>query len=148
MNAAMERERDIEALLAFIESRHFVPHAWGRDANDCAGFALAAAEAQTGEKRAQRIRWNNRAEALRVISRFGGLEAAFDRYFQRIEPIQAMRGDIAGVPADAFGIHPMVVEGALLVSPGEDGNRRAPRSAMVCAWSATLPQPKRTKAAK
>lgn len=144
----MNGERDIEALLAFIESRHYAPHAWGRDANDCAGFALAAVEAQTGEKRAQRIRWASRAEALRVIGRFGGLEAAFDRYFQRIDPIQAMRGDIAGVPDEAFGIHPMVVEGALLVSPGETGNRRAPRSAMVMAWSATLPQPKRAKARK
>lgn len=128
--------RDLAALIAFLDSRHAVPHAWGRRANDCAGFALAAVEAQTGVDPAPGVTWSSRAGALRIIRRFGSLEAAFDAHFERIAPAMAMRGDIAAVPDEQFGIHPMIVEGVQLVAPGDFGNRRAPRSAMVCAWSA------------
>lgn len=133
--------RNIAALLAFIDARQNRPHAWGNDANDCVAFALGAVEAQTGERRAAQLQWKTRADAVRVIRRFGSLEAAFDAHFQRISPAMALRGDIAGVPDGAFGIHPMIVEGELLVSPGDKGNRRAPRRAMTCAWSAVLPAP-------
>jgi hypothetical protein len=44
-------QRDINALIAFIESRHDTPHEWGRDKNDCVGFVLDAVKAQTGERR-------------------------------------------------------------------------------------------------
>lgn len=143
----MTLTRDVTALVAFIDGRHATPHAWGRRHNDCAGYALDAVHAQTGHARATRLHWNNRAQALRVIARFGSLEAAFDHYFQRIPPALAQRGDIAGVPDATFGIHPMIVEGATLVGPGDDGNRRVKRAAMICAWSAVLPQPKRKKTA-
>lgn len=139
-------ERDVEALLAFIDRRQLQPHAWGRSENDCVGYALDASEAQTGKRRAPRISWATRKEALRVIARFGSLEAAMDRHFQRIHPAQAMRGDIAGVPDATFGIHPMIVEGETLVGPGDRGNRRLPRRAMTIAWSAVAPAP--TKKAK
>lgn len=136
----MTLARDIEALIAFVDSRHATPHAWGRRANDCVAFALGAVEAQTGVDPAPMVSWNSQAGALRVIRRFGTLEAAFDAYFARVAPAFAQRGDIAGVPDATFGIHPMIVEGETLVSPGDCGNRRAKRGEMVVAWSAVEPR--------
>lgn len=138
-------DRDIEALLAFIESRHNMPHEWGRNKNDCVSFALEAAKVQTGRGRASAVRWHDEKSGLRAIKKLGGLEAAFDKYFQRIPPSMAQRGDIAGVPDERVGIHPMIVEGDLLVGPGDRGNRRLSRRAMTVAWSAVLPQPKKPK---
>jgi hypothetical protein len=136
-------QRDINALIAFIESRHDTPHEWGRDKNDCVAFALAAAKAQTGKGRGSKVRWSSRASALKAIKQFGSLEKALDAHFVRIPPAQAHRGDIGGIPDETFGIHPMIVEGMTLVGPGDTGNRRLPRSAMTTAWSAVLPKPKR-----
>lgn len=141
MTKGKEGTRDVAALVAFIESRQQVPHAIGRQANDCVAFALDAAKAQTGKARAASLKWATRAEGLRIIARFGSLEAAFDHYFERVPPAHAHRGDIAGVADDALGIHPMIVEGDLLVGPGGKGNRRLKRAAMIMAWSATRPQP-------
>lgn len=136
------KPRDIEALIAFIESRQNVPYEWGRKKNDCVSFVLDAVKAQNGRGRASELKWSNQIGAVRVIKKFGTLEKAFDHYFQRIPPSMAMRGDIGGVPDEAFGIHPMIVEGDTLVGPGDKGNRRLPRKAMTTAWSATLPKPK------
>ena len=133
----MTPRRDVAALIAFIDSRQNTAHEWGRKANDCAGFALDAVKAMTGKGRASSLKWSSRAAGLRVIKRFGSLEAAFDHYFVRIPPALAQRGDIAGVPDETFGIHPMIVEGLTLVGPGDGGNRRLPRRAMTIAWSAT-----------
>lgn len=133
-------KRDVHALIAFIDSRQSEPHRIGRDANDCVGYALDCAEAQTGVRIAAELTWSTRAEGLRIMRSYGSLEAAFDAHFERVPPAQAMRGDIAGVPDELFGIHPMIVEGARLVGPGDRGNRRLPRGAMTCAWSAVRPK--------
>lgn len=133
--------RNVLALHAFIDSRASVPHAWGRRANDCAGYSLDAVQALTGVDRAPELDWTDAKSGVRVIAAEGGLEAAYDRRFQRIAPALAQRGDIAGVPDADFGIHPMIVEGGTLVGPGEVGNRRQPRAAMTIAWSAVLPPP-------
>ncbi len=139
--------RDFEALIEFISNRQQMPHAWGREANDCCSFPIRAVQAMTGRNPC-RLKWTNRNGALRVIRRLGGMEKAIDRYFVRIPTAQAMRGDIAGVPDPVFGIHPMIVEGDTLVGPGETGNKRAPRRAMIMAWSATLPKDNPSPAAK
>jgi len=136
-------QRDIAALLTFIESRQRSPHAWGREANDCCSFPIQAVEAMTGRNPCGRLTWTTRSGALRVIKRSGGLEKAIDRYFVRIAPARAMRGDIAGVADAKFGLHPMIVEGETLVGPDGKGNRRLPRRAMVVAWSATLSRDKK-----
>lgn len=133
-------QRDVVALIAFIESRHAIPHAIGRAENDCVGYCLAAVEAQTGRKVAAKLNWSSPAAALRIVKRYGSLQAALDAHFERIPPAQARRGDIAGVPDADFGIHPMMVEGTMLVGPGDRGNRRQPRAAMTCAWSAVHPK--------
>ena len=129
-------DRDLAALHAFIDSRQAMPYAWGREANDCVGFVVGAIEAQTGIVVAPRVTWATHVGALRVIKRFGSIEAAFDAHFERVAPALAKRGDIAGVPDAEFGIHPMIVEGDMLVGPGDRGNRRVPRRAMTIAWSA------------
>lgn len=125
--------RDIAAMIAFIDSRQTMPYIWGE--NDCVSFAAGAVKAATGKDYLKRLRWSSKAGAFRVLKRVGGIEAALDQRFKRIAPSMAKRGDIAGVPDDALGIHPMIVEGEKLVSPGDEGNRRAPRRAMTVAWS-------------
>lgn len=127
--------RDIPALLAFINGRQNTPHEVGREANDCVSFALGAVEAQTGKKVARQLKWKSMVAAGRIIARYGSLENAFDAFFERVPPSLAKRGDIGGVRDDDFGIHPMIVEGEKLVGPGDKGNKRLPRRAMVVAWS-------------
>jgi hypothetical protein len=140
------RNRNGQALVAFLDERAATAHGYGRRANDCGSFALAAVAALTGEDPAPDLDWSNRREALMIVKRFGSLEAAFDAYFERIPPALAMRGDIAGVPDADFGIHPMVVEGDMLVGPDEGGTRRLKRSAMVTAWSAVIVKRQRKNA--
>jgi hypothetical protein len=130
-------KRNVQALIAFIDSRQNTPYAWGRDKNDCISFALGAVEAQTGIKVAPSLKWAGPKAAASIIKKFGSLEAALDAHFKRIPPAVAKMGDIAGVPDEAFGIHPMIVEGILLVCPGDKGNKRCQRRYMTCAWSAT-----------
>jgi hypothetical protein len=125
-------KRDVAALVAYIDSKRSVPWEWG--ANDCVSFVLGAVEAQTGVK-VREVKWKSRATALRTLKKFGTIEAAFDAHFKRIPPAFAKRGDIAGVHDKDFGIHPMIVEGSLLVSPGDKGNERALRRHMTTAWS-------------
>jgi hypothetical protein len=144
----MATERDFLALVAFLDARHALPHAWGRgEGNDCVAFALGAVEAQTGIRAAARLEWSDRTSALRIIRKYGSLEAAFDAFFDRVPPALAKRGDIAGVPAGIIdgpctreatliGVHPMVVEGPTLCSPGEHGLVRAPRRLATIAWDA------------
>lgn len=135
--------RNVQALLAFINSRQNTPHEWGRDKNDCVSYVLGAAKAQTGHDRATSVKWKDEKSGLKAIAKFGSLEAAFDRWFQRIPIGQAMRGDIGGVPDERFGIHPMIVEGDMLVGPSDKGNKRLKRREMIAAWSAVLPTPKK-----
>jgi hypothetical protein len=136
-------DRNVKALLAFINERQNRPHEWGRNANDCASYVLLAAKAQTGHDRATSIKWTDEKSGLKAIKKAGGLEKAFDRWFVRIPPAQAMRGDIAGVPDERFGIHPMIVEGLTLVGPGDKGNTRLKRQAMTMAWSVTMKKPRK-----
>lgn len=127
--------RNVEALTAFIDSRQQTPYAWGREHNDCIGFALGAVEVQLGAPVLRKFKWASQTGALKLLTKLGGVEAAFDAHFDRVPPSLAKRGDIAGVPDPELGMHPMIVEGDLLVCPGEIGNKRAKRSAMVCAWN-------------
>jgi hypothetical protein len=133
--------RDFEALHTFIGERHARPHEWGREANDCVGFVLGAVEAMTGVVVAPKLKWSSEKEARKVVAKFGTLEAAFDAHFERIPPALAQRGDIGGVPDEAFGVHPGIIEGLTIVGPGENGNRRIPRRRATVAWSATQVKP-------
>lgn len=128
--------RDIQALLALIEARARWSHAWVRG-RCCVSFALRGVDAQTGVDLLADIPvWSNRAEALSVARKLGGLRNALDARMNRVSPALAQRGDVAALPDRAFGVRLMIVEGPLLVGPGIDGLERIERSAMVVAWDA------------
>ena len=124
--------RDIAALIAFIEARTALPHDF--DGNDCVTHVLGASEAQFGVKVDPGVSWTTARGAKRTIAKLGGLEAAFDRFFDRIEPGMAQFGDIAGVIDPVSGFHVMLVEGQVLSAPGERRLDRVPRNRMVTAW--------------
>lgn len=127
------RARDVAALIALLDERVSVPFAW-RGRRDCAHFADAAIEAQTGVSVIGDLRWSSRREARAVIEAEGGLENAMDRRLKRVPLALALRGDIAAIPDRLFGIQLMVIEGAMLVAPGTHGLERLPRSRAVIAW--------------
>ncbi len=129
-------ERDIEALLAYLEKRMRRRFAWRRG-SDCVSFALRGVQAQTGvDLLADIAGWRSRKQALAVAGALGGLEAALDERMDRVPPALAQRGDVAGLPDELFGVRLMLVEGARLVGPGERGLERLDRSTMMIAWSA------------
>ena len=126
--------RDLVALAAFIDSRISISHDF--DGNCCARYVLGAVEAQFGYAPELPVTWSTARGAKRAIAKLGGFEAAVDRLFRRIDPAQAVFGDIAGVACPVLGFHVMLVEGQTLVAPGECGNTRLPRTRMLAAWSA------------
>lgn len=127
------KPRDIPALLAIIERRAAIRFAWYRG-RDCVSFAARAVKAQTGVDPRGNLRWSNLEQARAVVDQEGGIEAAMDRRFDRVAPALARRGDIAAVPGEPFGIRLMVVEGAMLISPGDTGLCRLHRQHMIMAW--------------
>ena len=126
--------RDLVALAHFIDSRIAIPHDF--DGNCCARYVLGAVKAQFGHAPELPVSWSTARGAKRAIAKLGGFEAAVDRLFHRIDPAQAMFGDIAGVACPVLGFHVMLVEGQTLVAPGKRGNTRLPRARMLSAWSA------------
>lgn len=136
--------RDVEELIRYLAERGSLPHEWGSDANDCISFLAAAIEAQTGRAQLGRLKWKNERQALTLLKKLGGIEAALDARFERIAPAHAHRGDIGGIPDDRLGVHPMLVEGRTLCSPGQRQLKRCPRAAMTVAWD--VMQPKKARA--
>lgn len=129
--------RDPMALIAYLDARAGMPFAWGRRANDCVSFAAGAVIAQTGRDPLPDVDWTSERGALRVLKRTGGLEAMVNRCLRRTSPALAMRGDVAGViDPGPIGLRLMIVEGAMLVGPGDSGLDRQPRAVMSIAWSA------------
>ncbi|NBB37638.1 DUF6950 family protein [Sphingobium yanoikuyae] len=126
--------RDFEALDRYLAERAAMPFQWGK--NDCVSFYAGAAKALCGARLLKGMRWGSEAGAARLVNEMGGLKDAISSRLAPIEPAFAQRGDAAGVHDERFGLLLMVVEGSLLVGPG-NGRRlmRAPRSAMLCAWS-------------
>jgi len=127
--------RDDLALVGFLSARMRAPFAWGRNANDCVSFALAAAKAQTGrEVLGDGVDWRTARGAARVLRRLGGLEAAVDGCLPAIAVAKARRGDVALVDT-ATGPALMIVEGVTLVGPGPNGLIRRPRADARKAWT-------------
>lgn len=128
--------RDFEALERYLNDRAAMPFAWGSTANDCVSFYAGAAQAMAGVNLLHDLSWTTERGAERVIGRLGGFEAAISTRMSSCAPAFAQRGDAAGVRDGRFGMLLMLVEGDMLVGPG-DGRRlmRAPRSAMIHAWT-------------
>lgn len=126
--------RDVNALVRYLSERATMPHEYGRKGNDCLSFPAGAVKAQTGHDPAAGLKWKSHATAISLLRKLGGVEAILDARFERIPPAHAKRGDIAAVPDDELGVHPMIVEGVTLCAPGTRGLKRVPRSMMVAAW--------------
>lgn len=136
--------RDTHALLLYLEQRAPLPHEFGAQANDCVSFLAGAVKAQTRRNPLGRLTWKNERAAIALLKREGGVEAALDARFERIAPAHAHRGDIGAIADDRLGLHPMLVAGRTLCSPGKRGLKHCPRALMVAAWDVTRPK----KAAK
>ncbi len=126
--------RNTMALVAFLDAKLLEPHDY--DGNCCVRFVLGAVEAQFGRAPELGVRWRTEIGAKRAMVRLGGIEAAADRMFERIDPARAVFGDIAGVIDPLHGFHVMLVEGQTLCAPGDTGTVRLPRREMVRAWCA------------
>lgn len=126
--------RDHDALLREIAKRALLPFDWAT--NDCVRYAGACVTAQTGYDPLGGLHWSTEEEARRLLDQLGGMEAATDSRLRRIAPAMAMRGDVAGVIDPELGLALMIVEGVMLVGPGERSEKRLPRRMMATAWSA------------
>jgi len=126
--------RNREALVQYIDAHSQAPHDF--NGNCCACFVLGAVSAQFGEAPRVDAQWNDKRSAQRAIANLGGFEHAVDQLFDPVPTGEAEFGDIAGVIDPDLGFHVMLIEGQTLVSPGEQGLVRIPRSDMVKAWSA------------
>jgi hypothetical protein len=129
--------RDYDALTGVIEARVRTPFAWDDTGIDCVRFADEAVAAQTGSSplATLAVGWKSKIGAHRWLKRLGGLEAVVDRVLAPSPCALARRGDVALV-AGPEGPALMIVEGDSLVGPGERGQIRLPRAAMLKAWSA------------
>ena len=125
------------------------PFAWG--AHDCVSFAAAWVKICTGvdhlagikQKRDKREGttlppfpltpsrlWTTAAQAARIMRQAGGLEAALDARFQRIDPHYARDGDLA--------LHNgcvCIFSGVKIVGPGKTGLTHNSRVLADAAWS-------------
>lgn len=116
--------------------REAVPFAYGAEGIDCIRFGAGAVEALTGADPLGALTWSDERSARRLVARFGGIDAAVSGRLREIAPARAHRGDIAAAEDPEQGLLIMVIEGEMLVAPGEHGLRRARRTRMVRAWSA------------
>ena len=92
----LKRLADWEGRLAgLVAQRIDQPFAWG--VNDCVLFAADCIGVMTGIDPVFDLRgqWADRKQALRVITRLGGLPAAVKaRGFEEVQPLFAQRGDL------------------------------------------------------
>ncbi len=126
--------RDLLALHRYLAERANMPFEWGHDKNDCASFAAGAITAQTGEPFDLGGAWSTAAEAARVIADRGGMEAAVDALLDPVPAGMAKRGDLAMVAGEHRPLL-MIVEGDMLVGPGELRAERLPRTLGLKFWS-------------
>ena len=78
-----------------VEERLYEPFAWG--SNDCVMFSADCLEAMTGVDPVSDLRgqWADSKQALRVITRLGGLPAAVKACgLEEVPPLFAKRGDL------------------------------------------------------
>ena len=132
--------RDVNGLVAYLAARAHMPHEFGDTKNDCMSFPGGAVKAQIGRNPIRGLKWKSHASAMSLLNKLGGVEAVLDARFERVAPALAQRGDIAVIPDPELGSHPMIIEGATVCAPGENGLKHAPRSAITAAWDITRPK--------
>lgn len=99
--------------------------------NDCVLFVARWIEHATGaDPLAGLPKWANEKQAIRIIKKLGGLEAAMDDRFKRIHPNFAKDGDVA-----LYDGRLCLFSGAQLVGPGVSCLVHVKRTEALCAWS-------------
>lgn len=115
-------------LPAYITASLNTPFIWGR--NDCVLFVARWAQMRTGRDWLADVEpWFSMRAAQRIVQELGGLEAAMDRKFSRIEPNFAGDGDIA-FHQEALRLF----VGRYICGPGENGLVFFERTEAKCAW--------------
>jgi len=105
------------------------PFCWGK--HDCVNFANGYVKAQTGKDHlAEFGEWSTALGAARKIKQAGGLEAALDARFTRINPNLAKDGDLA-----LYKNSVCLFSGPHIVGPGKNGLEFIDRKHAECAWS-------------
>ena len=132
---APQRCRDWQARLqAFVCSRLHMPFEWG--SNDCCLFVADGVRAITGHDPAADVRGKYRTErgALRMIQRFGGLQAiGAARFGAEIAPAFAQAGDVGLLTIDDRQSLALCA-GDGWIGAGAQGLVRAPLAAATMAW--------------
>ncbi len=121
-------------LALFTEERRKTPYAWGT--NDCVTFSADAVWAITGEDPIADIRgtWSDEEGAQAVLEAQGGLIAACDARYERVDRNFAQRGDLCLIK-DANGNPSLgVCIGADAAAPGETEMLMTPVSKARLAW--------------
>lgn len=118
----------------FTQQRRRMPYAWGT--NDCVTFAADAVLAITGVDPIADIRgtWNDEASAMAVLAGLGGLIAAVDAKFPRVDKNFAQIGDLCLVK-DANGQPSLAVcVGSYCAAPGTEEMLLTSMSKARLAW--------------
>lgn len=132
----MKKQGFPELLALYVESRRHLPYAWGT--NDCVTFAADAILEITGEDPLGDLRgtWTNEEEAMAVLAVAGGLRAAADARFRRVDKNFAQRGDLclvkdgAGNPSLAIA-----VGGGHCAAPGSEELLLVSMNEVRLAWA-------------
>ena len=117
-------------LADYIASHLSTPFKWG--AHDCVLFAANWAGVDCVKDFGT---WSTAREAAHAIKDAGGLEAAIDARFERVNANFACDGDIALQNGTV-----MIFSGAHIVGPGENGLIFLSRSKAEIAWSIKCPR--------
>lgn len=117
------------ALADYITGLLREPFCWGK--LDCCTFANGWVQSQTGKDYlAEFGSWSSALGAARKIRQAGGLEAALDQRFTRVNPKLAKDGDLA-----LYKNSVCIFSGPHIVGPGKNGLEFINRKHAECAWS-------------
>lgn len=121
-------------LAVFTRDRRKIPYAWGT--NDCVTFTADAVWAITGVDPIADIRgtWDSEEGARTVLEGLGGLIAAVDARFERMDPRFAQRGDVCLIKDQNGEPSLGVCIGAFAAAPGESEMLLTPMSKARVVW--------------
>ena len=133
----MKRLQDWPArLFDWFARRASAPFEWG--SNDCVLYAMDSVQEITGEDPIPDLRdsWTSALQARRAVDEQGGMVAALDARFQRLEtPLLAQRGDIGVLPEEDSWRIVVVCFGTHWAGPGPDGVITQPFDVAEIAWA-------------
>lgn len=112
----------------YIAAHLRTPFCWGK--HDCIKFTIGWVQLATGKNHLEELPgWSSEAGAMRIVKKLGGLEKAFDKKFERINPNFACDGDLALIGTTAY-----LFSGPQVVSVGKQGLIFNSRTEATCAW--------------